>query len=189
MTASQWSEIGSGTWLFESLSLLLSIGCIGAVAAVLATSDGEPLSQWHMPIQPNALISVFTTIAKAALIYPVAECISQFKWLYFGQDARRTIDLQRFDDASRGPWGSFCFLLHCGDKAILVTIGCIITILAMAIDPFAQQIITYPTRIVITNAPLALTRRAQGYDSGSTTPFTLATGRFSCALALGFAVH
>ncbi|KEZ41920.1 hypothetical protein SAPIO_CDS6623 [Scedosporium apiospermum] len=160
-------NIGEDNWLFECLSLLLSIACIGAIAAVLGTMDNRPLSQWHMPINPNALISIFATVAKAALLYPVAECISQFKWLYFRRYARKTIDMQRFDDASRGPWGSFCLLWHSKRRDALAVIGCIITILALAIDPFAQQIVSFPSRTVPSDTATAWIRRAQAYDSGT----------------------
>ncbi|KAL1624687.1 hypothetical protein SLS56_007750 [Neofusicoccum ribis] len=59
-----------------------------------------------MPIRPHALISVFAAFAKSALILPLTECISQYKWLYFSRNQQRLQDLQTFDDASRGPLGS-----------------------------------------------------------------------------------
>ena len=170
------AHFGDDSWLPEILSLLFSVGCLAATAVILATTDGKALSQWHMPIRPNAMVSVFATVTKAALVYPVAECIGQFKWLYYGQQAHKTIDMQRFDDASRGPWGSLLLLSRLRGKGFLVPIGCLITILAMAVDPFAQQIISFPSRTVPSDAVTAFTQRAQAYDSGSTTRSTLATG-------------
>ncbi|KAI0817888.1 hypothetical protein GGR55DRAFT_622433 [Xylaria sp. FL0064] len=41
---------------------------------------------------------------------PPSECISQLKWQWFSQQPRRLIDIEHFDAASRGPWGSLRFL-------------------------------------------------------------------------------
>ena len=46
------------------------------------------------------------TVAKAALLLPVAECISQLKWIYFQEQARTLEHIDLFDRASRGPFGA-----------------------------------------------------------------------------------
>ena len=53
------------------------------ILAILFTMDGKPMRDWKLPIQPNSLIAVSSTIAKSALLVPLAECIGQLKWIYF----------------------------------------------------------------------------------------------------------
>ena len=100
-------------WWKEILSIICSVSCLAANAGWLATVDGEPYESWHVAginITPNAMISIFTTIAKASLLLPVAEAMVQLKWLYFQARVQRVSDLQVFDDASRGPMGSLVLL-------------------------------------------------------------------------------
>lgn len=58
------------------------------------------------------------------------------------------IDIQRFDDASRGPWGSLIFLWKFRLTALTSSGECLITIAALAIDLFAQQVLEFPFRLV-----------------------------------------
>ena len=48
-----------------------------------------------------------------------------------------------FDDASRGPWGSFMLLLRIKGRS-LAALGAIITLFALAMDPFFQQLVSFP---------------------------------------------
>jgi hypothetical protein len=150
--------------------MAFSTACLASMVGILSSMQNQPLSQWRLPIQPNALMAIFASIAKAALLYPVAECISQFKWLHMRQGTHEMLDLQRFDDASRGPWGSTLFLwryrLGRSLRMVLAALCCLVTVLALAIDPFTQQIIDYPARLVPGNAGSAKTQAALGYDSG-----------------------
>ncbi|KAH7349095.1 hypothetical protein BKA66DRAFT_293491, partial [Pyrenochaeta sp. MPI-SDFR-AT-0127] len=93
----------------------------------------------------NAYIAVLAAVSKAALILPVSEAIGQLKWIWFQQDAALW-DFQLYDSASRGPWGSFMLLLRTRCKH-LVSLGALITVLALAFEPFFQQIVAYPERI------------------------------------------
>jgi len=62
-----------GTWTMEVLCFLLALGCFGAIVGVAYTHQGQTLSQWPFQITLNALIAVFTSIFKAALLAPMAE--------------------------------------------------------------------------------------------------------------------
>jgi hypothetical protein len=77
----------------------------------------------------------------------VAEGISQLKWTYFQQRPQRLYDMQIFDDASRGPLGSMTMLWNMNIRALVASTGAILTILSLAADPFAQQILSYPSRM------------------------------------------
>ncbi|OJD37921.1 c6 and c2h2 transcription factor [Diplodia corticola] len=154
-------------WFWESLSVTLSTACVISMAIVLGLINGKRLSEWTLPIRPNALISIFAAIARSALLLPLTECISQAKWLHFSKHHRRLQDLQTFDDASRGPLGSILFLGRMYRKAWLASLACLIIIAGMAVDPFAQQIIDYPLRPVPSeHGSDATTRVTQIYDTG-----------------------
>ncbi|KAF4551315.1 Hypothetical protein D9617_14g077730 [Elsinoe fawcettii] len=78
---------------------------------------------------------------KGCMIFAVAEGISQLKWSWFLQP-RSLADLGTYDSASRGPWGSLLFLFS-GRLDFIATMGAIITVIALAIDPFAQQVFLF----------------------------------------------
>lgn len=64
------------------LSAVLSMLCIVVIIVILYKVSGKPLADWDEPVSLNAVISVLSTAVKAGLILPVAECISQLKWIY-----------------------------------------------------------------------------------------------------------
>lgn len=70
-------------WTYEIASMILSTVCLGAIVVILSVVNGKALSSWTLPIQPNSLISIFAVITKASLVFPMAECVSQQKWMLF----------------------------------------------------------------------------------------------------------
>lgn len=75
-------------WWREILSAVLSVTCLVATIVVLFKIDGILLSSWTVFALPNAVISILSTAAKAAIILPVAESISQLKWLHLNRKSR-----------------------------------------------------------------------------------------------------
>lgn len=69
-------------WWQEMLSAMSSILCVVAIVIILYKVNGKPLADWDEPVSLNAVISVLSTAVKAGLILPVAECISQLKWIH-----------------------------------------------------------------------------------------------------------
>ena len=136
-------------WWWEILATILSIACMGALTVILAKIDNIPLPHWWLPIQPNSLIAVLTTVAKSSMMLSVASCISQLKWGHFFQQPRKLVDLETFDEASRGPWGSATLLpLLAFRGPILFTSGlALVTIVSLGIDPCAQQVLEFPTQL------------------------------------------
>ncbi|KAH6852919.1 hypothetical protein BKA58DRAFT_444724 [Alternaria rosae] len=106
--------------------------------------DGKPMIDWKLPIQPNSLIAVFSTIAKSALPVPLAECIGQLKWIYFHTPQSKPVNrLYDFDVATRGPCGAFTFRykLRLRKSAALASFGAVLTILSLGFEPFTQQVL------------------------------------------------
>ena len=77
------------SWGIEMLSALFSILCVVAMVIILYKIDGRVLSTWTIAVSPNAVISVLSTASKAAMILPVAESLSQLKWLYLERRGMR----------------------------------------------------------------------------------------------------
>ncbi|KAI0007463.1 hypothetical protein F4779DRAFT_591789 [Xylariaceae sp. FL0662B] len=105
-TSSQAGEPASWWWWWEILAMILSIACMCILVVLLTKINNLPLQSWWLPIEPNSLVAVLTTVAKTSMMVPAASCISQLKWRHFMVQPRRLVDLQLFDGASRGPWGS-----------------------------------------------------------------------------------
>lgn len=80
----------AGGWWTEIISAIFSVLCIIAMVVVLVEFDGKQLSNWVWVISPNAVISVLSTASKATMILPVAECISQLKWIYLNRHGQKS---------------------------------------------------------------------------------------------------
>ncbi|KAI0536019.1 hypothetical protein GGR58DRAFT_528840 [Xylaria digitata] len=144
-----YGEIWSDTWLWEILSIILSGVCFALTLVLLKIYDQRPPPQFIYGITLNALISILTTFSKSALLVVVAGAISQLKWRWFqNTNGKSLLDTQLFDDASRGPWGSVV-ILATPHTWSLVSMGAMVSIFALALDPFAQQLLSYPTREII----------------------------------------
>ncbi|KAL4912778.1 hypothetical protein BDW62DRAFT_216045 [Aspergillus aurantiobrunneus] len=94
----------------------------------------------HMSL--NSLISWMSTISKGCVIISSSEALGQLKWVWVSQTARLIRELRTFDSASRGLYGAAepIWTLRARHFAVL---GGLAVILAMAIDPFAQNLVHY----------------------------------------------
>ncbi|KAI0903361.1 hypothetical protein F4823DRAFT_618889 [Ustulina deusta] len=135
-------------WWWEIMALVICIGSTLGLIVLLKLINNTPLQQWSLPVQPNSVISVLTTINKTAMLVPAASCLSQLKWRYFSKQPRRLVDLQLFDAASRGPWGSMALLSQLSNpRTALMAMGfAVLTILTLGIDASAQQILAFPVK-------------------------------------------
>ena len=90
----------------------------------------------------------------------------------FADDVFRLDDLQAYDNATRGPAGATLFLWHFR-KAPIVTyfaaVGCLLTIVGLAVEPFLQQSLSFYTRWTeVKTGPTAILPYAVAYDNGAT---------------------
>lgn len=72
------------------------------------------------------------------MLLPVAEGLSQAKWLHFSAKPRALNDLEMFDRASRGPWGAFLFPWHFRALDLTALLGELIMVSSLATEPFGQ---------------------------------------------------
>jgi hypothetical protein len=79
---------------------------------VLGLYNNSPApTRWPLGITLNAYISVLSAIGKYTMAVPLEEALGQLRWLYFASGPRKLIDFERFDDATRGPWGALALLI------------------------------------------------------------------------------
>ncbi|RSL61353.1 hypothetical protein CEP53_005137 [Fusarium sp. AF-6] len=135
-----------GQWLFEIGAVALASAAVAAMVILLINFDGERVFDGPM-ITLNAVISTLSTTSRVCLLAMLASTISQWNWLLFSSEPRRLVDFEYFSAASRGPLGSLKVLL---DFRILggpvVRVGAFVTILTIALDPFAQQLVQLKTK-------------------------------------------
>ncbi|KAI0430193.1 hypothetical protein F5Y09DRAFT_356272 [Xylaria sp. FL1042] len=134
-------------WWWEIGAAILSITSLILLFILLSKSDGRQLQSWPLPIQPNSLIAVLTTVAKTSMMVPVASCLSQLKWRHFISRPRPLDQFQVMDDASRGPWGSFILLISgLKIRTFLPVSLAFVTVIGLGFEPSAQQILDFPER-------------------------------------------
>ena len=141
-----WALLESG-WVLELTAILISFLSFAALVAVLLVYDNQPQQSWsssHLTL--NGLVAILSTITRASLLVPVASAVSQSKWSWFlparsAVKGRPLRDLNYFDDASRGSWGSLRLLWNLRGRQF-VCIGAILTLLALAFDTFSQQVLS-----------------------------------------------
>ncbi|KAK3714329.1 hypothetical protein LTR37_007915 [Vermiconidia calcicola] len=168
-------------WWTDLTAAITSVGLLLAVVIVLLSVDDTPLTDWSMPfgMQPTTLVATLMTLCKLFLLEVVAEGISQLKWVYFEQRPHKLEDLEQFDSASRGVLGSLQFLFVIRWQALTGVLGAIITILAVAMGPFAQQSLSFYTKALDTGNSTASVPRAIAYDLNTGTLLTAASQQTS----------
>ena len=103
-------------WYLEIFWSIVSFGCFVALVIVLNKFNGQPLPKWPLGLTINTIIALLATISRTGFIIPICESISQLKWLWY-QEERPLADLQAFDEASRGAWGTLKLLVVMQTKA------------------------------------------------------------------------
>lgn len=142
----RYAAYSPNEWLSESISSAVALGLVIAIGTIFWSMNNKPLHKWNSRISLNASISILTTAYAMALMHGVSTFIGQAKWLHFRDKPRKLADLETFDQASRGLWGSALLLTTV--KWNLATIGAVITILRLSFAPFTQQVVLLEQRDV-----------------------------------------
>lgn len=79
-----WSILGR--WSSDLFACLLACGAFLSIVIILWTQHARPLPRWPFGISVNALVSVFASLLKAAMIYPVASGQSSLNPRSFSQN-------------------------------------------------------------------------------------------------------
>jgi len=98
-------------WGLEFGALIISLAATVSAAVVLSLYDGKPLDEWgSSTISLNTVISALGVVSKATLAFAVSGAIGQHKWNWFRMRQDGLGVFEKFDEASRGPWGSASLL-------------------------------------------------------------------------------
>ena len=130
--------------MLELASLALAIGSLASIVGVLGYYRNRPTADGPHALNLNTIISVLGTLFDGALMLSVGSCLGQLKWVLYSRDKERLAVFEAFDDASRGPIGAARLLVL--RPVHLASIGCGVTLMALASDAFIQQSVSYPLR-------------------------------------------
>ncbi|KAG5747852.1 hypothetical protein H9Q70_009466 [Fusarium xylarioides] len=132
-------------WSLELGLLLLAAGLLGSIFAILGAYDTDELPDWSGKIGAgitlNALVAVIATIFRATIAFVALEVLAQLKWDWITKTFRPVGDMQRYDDASRGAWGSFMLLPVVFKHQPQAIVAVIVVVTSLAIGPVTQQAI------------------------------------------------
>lgn len=102
-------NVASNLWVWEIAACLISVGIAALMAWQLKKLDGQSTYVWDYRWSPTSSLALAITIAKAAMLVPVASALGQLKWHWF-KTPQKLDGLEHFDDASRGVLGSLRLL-------------------------------------------------------------------------------
>ncbi|ERS95456.1 hypothetical protein HMPREF1624_08334 [Sporothrix schenckii ATCC 58251] len=157
-----------GDWAWEIWFCFISVASFITIVAVLGSYNNNALPQLPLHISLNTLVALLATLAKAALMIPIAESISQWKWNWF-RTHRSLADFHTFDLASRGLWGSVSLIGKTRWRNI-ATVGAAVTVIGIVTSPITQQTLSYPERQTNTNGT-ATTWAARHIGDSSGQPY------------------
>jgi hypothetical protein len=144
MSSSSMQASWGSSWIYEIGALVASVAfMIATVILLWKRIDEKPLSSWTLPLAPSTLIAIFSTLSKSAILLVITACISQLKSIYFGKKRHRLIDLQTFDDASRGPLGAASLTLRIRWGATTASLGALLTILCLGRTPSINRYVPH----------------------------------------------
>ncbi|KAI5357165.1 hypothetical protein Slin15195_G054060 [Septoria linicola] len=143
----------SATWALEITSAAFSLACLLALFVVLSVANVEEIMVWH-GITLNTITSILAMSSKLSALSVISSAISQTKWNLFYLGPRSTGLAEELWDVA--------------------VIGAVAFVVAVAFDPFAQQLVQYRGGEAYNsnnNVTLPVARR---YDAG-----TSVTNRFA----------
>ncbi|KAI1310670.1 hypothetical protein F5Y03DRAFT_403049 [Xylaria venustula] len=127
-------------WKGEIITLIISIFLEATLIGILVSLNGKPyFENWRAPLSINTVVSILTTLSKAALMHSVGSAISQIKWVDYQAVPQKLGDFEIYDECSRGPEGAIKALFRL-PRSILV-LGALATVLGLGFGPFTQQLV------------------------------------------------
>ncbi|KXJ86909.1 hypothetical protein Micbo1qcDRAFT_208686 [Microdochium bolleyi] len=132
-------------WTWEIVSIIFSIACFVAIVVLAVFLNGTPLPQWTFVLQPSTILSILVAAAQSSMMLVVSAVMGQLKWIAITSEAQPLAHLETFDAASRGPFGAASLIHRWRPQARLssyVYMASLITMAALAMGPFALQIVS-----------------------------------------------
>ena len=127
-------------WIWETLSIVVAVGLIVAIAALLASYNGKPTPDGGERINFNAVLAILSTILRGMLVLVVSQIISQRKWDWFSTARERPLShLQQLDSGSRGSLGAFNLMPTVILKDHAAFMAAMILFASFLVGPAVQQ--------------------------------------------------
>ncbi len=98
-------DLVTDTWLLDILALVGSLLSLLAIIILLYKADGKSFFHWY-GLSINTIVSIFAAALKILIAFPVADGISQWKWVLFTRGSQPLLDFDMIDNASRGAYWS-----------------------------------------------------------------------------------
>ncbi|GAW20505.1 hypothetical protein ANO14919_100110 [Xylariales sp. No.14919] len=162
-----WYDRLNNGWTPEIFCEACSVVFLLAMIILLSRIEGRPLSTWTIAVSPNAVIAILSIASKASLIYALGQTISQLKWLHLLKKPDSLEDLQHYDDASRGPLGAIRMFWTVRSASLIAYLGCVVILLALAFEPFSQQLLHFDERIIAYPGQRSSVPSSAAYDFGA----------------------
>ncbi|KAF5574330.1 hypothetical protein FPCIR_13643 [Fusarium pseudocircinatum] len=154
-------------WGLELLSSFTTLVLFAGMVAIFCSMRDKPYSEWPLSISISTTIAILSTGCTAAMMHNVSAFIGQLKWLYFKRSSRSVYNVERFDEASRGPLGAMLLIFRVPWN--LATLGAFITILRLGFSPLSQAVVSLEPRMVDVPSNDATFGYAHAYDRNMTT--------------------
>lgn len=98
-------------WTFEMFCLTLSTGCLFTITLLLIMAANRPTgSIYSGAVDLGQVLTLLFSVAKWSLLLATVEALGQLKWSWLVRRPRKMIDLETFDLATKGAWGSLRLL-------------------------------------------------------------------------------
>ncbi|KAF3803539.1 hypothetical protein GCG54_00004710 [Colletotrichum gloeosporioides] len=161
-------SLGEYHWTIEASAIILSISSMVVILILLPVYENEPLSSWTLPVSFNVIISVLGSTSRAALAFAISACVSQGKWNWYRKRSDNVMIFDRFEEASRGPWGSLR-LLWWTKVRHWTALGALSAVFLVVFEPFLQAVVTFSGEelVLVGTANTTGIGRTQNLRSGS----------------------
>ncbi|KAK7750481.1 hypothetical protein SLS62_007560 [Diatrype stigma] len=130
------------TWTTEFGAVALCLAAVITTIVLLIYADGLPLVRYNFILSFNAVVSILGAVARVTLGFALGSCLGQAKWNFFRRGPGSLAAFGKFEDASRGPWGSLWLLAWLRIRH-WAGVGALITVLLLGFEPFLQAVIYY----------------------------------------------
>ncbi|KAH8705887.1 hypothetical protein BGW36DRAFT_284949 [Talaromyces proteolyticus] len=142
-------------WTIEILSCAMSVAALISIVIVLNQYNQQSMPSWPLGITLNTLLAFLTAVSQAGFLNPVFQGLSQMKWNWFVNKDRPLSDFGKFDNASRGSWGSF-LLVFTTKGRLSILMATVILVSSIVTSTITQAALTQGTRYIPTGGTAEL---------------------------------
>ncbi|RBR24913.1 uncharacterized protein FIESC28_02331 [Fusarium coffeatum] len=170
------------SWAFEFTLLLIAVAVFAGILVILKQYNNKEVPDWeNLGITLNTLISILATALRAIISLIAYELLAQTKWDWISVTFRPLPQLQLFENASRGVYGSLRLLPIVARRQPVALGAAVLAILSLGIGSFTQQSVqTYQRRVSVPagrgSATVTISRTANDYSLLNLNPVLMDYG-------------